>query len=235
MMITLENVGKEYGLMGGGVKALDGVSLTIGRGEYAAIMGPSGSGKSTLLHILGILDSASSGSYLLEGYDITSLPDRESARIRSRHFGFVFQGFDLFPELSALENVMLPMSYAGLSCRRRRQRAELLLEEMGLAHRLQHQPAMMSEGEQQRVAIARALANDPDLILADEPTGDLPSDAAEEIMQAIESLNVRGVTIVMATRSPDLGWRAKRRLAIHGGRLEGPAGNERATGGGGHA
>lgn len=223
-MITLMNVCKGYDLVGSTVNALDDVSLTIDRGEYVAIMGPSGSGKSTLLNILGILDTASSGQYLLEDYDITSLPDSEHARIRNKHFGFIFQSFNLFSELSALENVMLPMSYAGIPLRQRKERAEILLEEVGLAHRLNHLPTMMSGGEQQRTAIARALANDPDVILADEPTGNLPSDKGEEIMKMLEDLNAKGVTIVMVTHNPEQGKRAKRRILIRDGKIGGDDG-----------
>ena len=209
-MIALKHVSKAYGFASGTVKALDDVSLTINRGEYVAIMGPSGSGKSTLLNIMGILDAASAGRYFLEGYDITSLPDRERARIRNKRFGYVFRSFNLFSELTALENVMLPMSYAGIPFRKRRERAALLLEDLGLAHRMRRLPATMSGDERQRVAIARALANDPDAILADEPTGDLPSDKGEEIMSTLESLNSKGVTVVMATHNPELGKRAER-------------------------
>jgi putative ABC transport system ATP-binding protein len=229
-MITLKNVCKGYDLVGGSVSALDDVSLTINRGEYVAIMGPSGSGKSTLLSILGILDTATSGQYLLEDYDITALPDSEHARIRNKHFGFIFQSFNLFSELSALENVMLPMSYSGVPFRKRKQRAELLLGEVGLSHRLNHLPTMMSGGEQQRTAIARALANDPDVILADEPTGNLPSDKGEEIMTMLEGLNAKGVTIVMVTHNPEQGKRAKRRLLIKDGKLTGDDVNDQ----GGH-
>jgi putative ABC transport system ATP-binding protein len=218
-MITLKNVTKAYDLVGSTVTALDDVSVAINRGEYVAIMGPSGSGKSTLLHIMGILDTATAGQYFLEDYDITSLPDREHARIRNKHFGFIFQSFNLFSELSALENVMLPMGYAGVPFKKRRERAELLLEEVGLAHRTRHLPTMMSGGEQQRVAIARALANDPDVLLADEPTGNLPSDKGHEIMDMLERLNDKGVTIVMVTHNPDQGRRAKRRITIGDGRL----------------
>jgi putative ABC transport system ATP-binding protein len=218
-VITLKGISKAYGLGGGTVSALDDVSLTIKRGEYLAVMGPPGSGKSTLLHILGILDRATGGQYFLEDYDITALPDKEHARIRNRHFGFIFQSFNLISELSALENVMLPMSYAGVPSRKRRERAALLLGEVGLSSRMQHRPSMMPGGEQQRVAIARALANDPDIILADEPTGDLPSDKGEEIMSMLESLNAKGVTIVLGTRDPDRGRRARRRIQIRDGRL----------------
>lgn len=218
-MIELKNISKLYDLGEVKVNALKEVNLHIARGEYVAIMGPSGSGKSTLMHILGILDSASSGQYLLEDYDITALPDREQARIRNRHFGFIFQSFNLFPELSALENVMLPMSYAGIAYKERRSRARELLEEVGLGHRMYHLPTMMSGGEQQRVAIARSLSNDPDLILADEPTGNLPSDKGEEIMAMLERLNSKGVTIVMVTHNPEQGRRAKRKISIKDGAL----------------
>jgi len=216
-MIALTDIEKSYDLGETKVKALDKVSLTINQGDYLAIMGPSGSGKSTLLNILGILDKPTGGRYLLEDHDITSLPDIEQARIRNRHFGFVFQSFNLFPELSAMENVMLPMSYAGLSFTKRKARACELLDWIGLGHRLYHLPTMMSGGEQQRVAIARALANEPDLLLADEPTGNLPSEKGEEILQTLEDLNRQGVTIVMVTHNDDQGRRAGNVIRIQDG------------------
>ena len=218
-MIRLESIGKTYDLGETKVHALKDVSLSITRGEYVAIMGPSGSGKSTLMHIIGILDMNTAGRYLLEDYDITALPDKERARIRNRHFGFIFQSFNLFTELSALENVMLPMSYAGIAFKQRRERAIELLEEVGLSQRMNHLPSMMSGGEQQRVAIARSLSNDPDLILADEPTGNLPSDKGEEILSMIERLNNRGVTIVMVTHNPVQAQRAKRTIRLQDGQL----------------
>jgi len=218
-MIELKDIRKDYALTGAEVSALQGINLEIKRGEYVAVMGPSGSGKSTLMHILGILDQASSGMYLLEGYEITQLPDKEQARIRNQHFGFIFQSFNLFTELSALENVMLPMSYAGKPYKKRRERAAELLEELGLGHRMFHLPSMMSGGEQQRVAIARALANDPDVILADEPTGNLPSDKGSEIMDILEGLNARGVTVLMVTHNPEQGARAARRVYIRDGQI----------------
>ena len=207
-MIRLENICKQYDLGGTMVDALKDITIEIKRGDYAAIMGPSGSGKSTLMHIIGILDTATGGKYFLEDYDITSLPDKEQARIRNKHFGFIFQSFNLFPELSAVENVMLPMSYAGIPFKARKEKAVELLHEVGLEHRMTHLPTMMSGGEQQRVAIARALSNDPDLILADEPTGNLPSDKGEEIMHILEALNRKGVTVVMVTHNPKQGMRA---------------------------
>ena len=218
-MIEMKKIEKRYDLGEVQVKALEDVSFKIERGEYIAVMGPSGSGKSTLLNILGILDLPTGGSYFLEGYDITRLPDREQARIRNKHFGFVFQSFNLFSELSALENVMLPMSYSGISASKRKNRAAELLDEMGLAHRFHHLPTMLSGGEQQRVAIARALANNPSLLLADEPTGNLPSDKGEEILAIIEKLNQNGVTIVMVTHNNEQGMRANRRIDIMDGRL----------------
>jgi putative ABC transport system ATP-binding protein len=218
-MIRLEKISKKYDLGGTMVNALKDVSLEIKRGDYAAIMGPSGSGKSTMMHILGILDSATGGKYYLEDYDITALPDKEQARIRNKHFGFIFQSFNLFPELSAVENVMLPMSYAGIPFKARKDKAVELLNEVGLGHRLTHLPTMMSGGEQQRVAIARSLSNDPDLILADEPTGNLPSDKGEEIMEILESLNRRGVTVVMVTHNPEQGKRAGYVIELHDGML----------------
>jgi putative ABC transport system ATP-binding protein len=222
-MIKLEGISKRYDLGEVQVSALQSVNVEIDRGEYLAVMGPSGSGKSTFLNVLGILDTPTEGRYLLEDYDITQLPDREQARIRNKHFGFVFQSFNLFSELSAMENVMLPMSYAGVSSHDRKARAAQLLDRLGLADRLHHLPTMMSGGEQQRVAIARALANEPDLILADEPTGNLPSDKGEEILQILEDLNRQGVTIVMVTHNAAQGQRARRRIRVMDGRIQGEA------------
>lgn len=222
-MIQLEGIGKSYDLGVTKVSALEEVTIKIDRGEYVAVMGPSGSGKSTFLNILGILESPTAGRYLLEDYDITRLPDREQARIRNKHFGFVFQSFNLFSELSALENVMLPMSYAGLGFHDRKKRAAELLDRLGLSDRLHHLPTMMSGGEQQRVAIARSLANEPDLILADEPTGNLPSDKGEQILTVLEDLNRQGVTVVMVTHNDAQGKRAKRCIQLKDGRVLGAA------------
>lgn len=218
-MIRLVNIAKRYDLGEAQVTALDGVGLTIERGEYVSVMGPSGSGKSTLLHIVGLLDAASEGRYFLEEVEITRLPDREQARIRNRHFGFIFQSFNLFHELSALENVMLPMGYAGVNRSERRRRADRLLEQVGLAERRYHLPAMLSGGEQQRVAVARSLALEPDLILADEPTGNLPSDRGSEIMALLEGLNRSGVTLVTVTHDDAMGRRARRRVRLLDGRI----------------
>lgn len=220
-MIRLDKIDKKYDLGEVKVNALEEVSLTIARGEYLAIMGPSGSGKSTLLNVLGILDNPTNGTYFLEDHDITRLPDKEQARIRNEHFGFIFQSFNLFNELSALENVMLPMSYAGAAFHERKKRAKELLDWLGLSHRFHHLPTMMSGGEQQRVAIARALANKPDLILADEPTGNLPTEKGEEVLQTLENLNSEGVTIVMVTHNDVQGKRAKRCIRLQDGRIAG--------------
>ena len=222
-MIRLENISKQYDLGAVVVSALDEVSLEILQGEYVAIMGPSGSGKSTLMNIIGILDEPTGGAYYLEDYDITRLSDKEQARIRNTNFGFVFQSFNLLTELSAMENVMLPMSYAGISMRDRTKKASELLDRVGMSHRLHHLPTMLSGGEQQRVAIARALANNPDLILADEPTGNLPTEKGEQILQILEELNSSGVTIVMVTHNDAQGARASRTIRIKDGKqvLEG--------------
>jgi len=219
-MIRLENIQKHYDLGEVKVKALDAINLTIDKGEYISIMGPSGSGKSTLLNVLGILDAPTGGTYRLENHDITRLPDAEQARIRNIHFGFVFQSFNLFSELSAMENVMLPMSYAGVPLQGRKERAYALLDDVGLSKRHHHFPSMLSGGEQQRVAIARALCNSPDLILADEPTGNLPSDKGEEILSILEKLNAEGVTVVMVTHNDDQGKRARRCVRITDGHIE---------------
>ncbi|MDC7224478.1 MAG: ABC transporter ATP-binding protein [Spirochaetales bacterium] len=218
-MIELNNIEKHYDLGEMQVKALDGISLTINRGDFVAVMGPSGSGKSTLMNIVGLLDKATSGIYKLEGYEIHDLPDKEQARIRNQHFGFIFQSFNLFPELNALENVMLPMGYAGVGQAERKNRAGELLEQVGLSHRLYHYPTMLSGGEQQRVAIARALSNRPDLIIADEPTGNLPTDKGREILDTLINLNREGVTIMMVTHNDDQGALAQRRIHIRDGKM----------------
>lgn len=219
-MIEVRGVKKEYDLGSATVQALRGVDLSIQRGEFLTIMGPSGSGKSTLLHVLGMLDSLTEGSYELEGHEVTQISDKEQSRIRNRHFGFIFQSFNLLPEFSALENVVVPMVYAGVGRSERTDRATQLLVDVGLEHRLHHYPNMLSGGEQQRVAIARALANDPNVILADEPTGNLPSDKGEEILAIIDRLNRDGVTIVMVTHDDRLGERGSRLVRLRDGVVE---------------
>ncbi len=223
-MITLEGISKSYDLGSVQISALKGIDLTIDRGEFITVMGPSGSGKSTLLHILGILDTPDGGTYRLEDHDLMTLSDKELSRIRNQHFGFVFQSFNLFNEFNALENVMFPLMYAGIRGSERRERAQTLLSQLGLDHRLYHYPNMLSGGEQQRVAIARALANDPTLILADEPTGNLPSDKGEEILQILDGLNRDGVTVVMVTHDDVLGRRGSRCVRLRDGLVESDTG-----------
>ncbi|NLM42097.1 MAG: ABC transporter ATP-binding protein [Firmicutes bacterium] len=201
------------------VRALDSVDVEIQRGEFVSIMGPSGSGKSTLLNVLGVLDQPSAGAYYLEGVDITQLRDRELAKIRNQHFGFIFQAYNLFPELTALENVMVPLMYAGRPRRERRERAEELLNRVGMGHRLHHLPTQLSGGEQQRVAIARALANNPTLLLADEPTGNLATDQGAEIMGILQELNRQGTTVVIVTHDPAITAYGKRLLRLRDGKI----------------
>lgn len=201
------------------VYGLRDVNLEIKRGEFITIMGPSGSGKSTLLQILGLLDLPSEGEFLLEGNDVMNLADRELARIRNRFFGFIFQSFHLLPELSAKENVELPMSYAGVPPKQRHERAIELLDKVGLSHRMHHVPGTMSGGEQQRVAIARSLANDPGFLFADEPTGNLPSETGHQIMDIIQGLNKEGMTIIMVTHDEKLGKLGTRCLRLADGRI----------------
>lgn len=218
-MITLKGVKKIYEMGEMEVQALKGIDLTIQRGEFVSIMGPSGSGKSTLLSILGGLDQASEGQYLLEGVEITELKDAELSRIRNRHFGFVFQSYNLFPELTAWENVMVPLMYAKVGVKERKERAAKLLESMGLHHRMDHFPNQLSGGEQQRVAVARALANNPTLLLADEPTGNLASHQGQEIMEIFTRLNAEGVTVVLVTHDPMVGAYGKRLVGLKDGQI----------------
>lgn len=218
-MIKLQKISKEYFMGDLEIKALDSVDLEIQRGEFLSIMGPSGSGKSTLLNILGVLDKPSQGSYFLEEVDVTWLKDRELAKIRNHHFGFIFQSYNLFPELTALENVMVPLMYAGKPRRERRERAENLLASVDMEHRLNHLPTQLSGGEQQRVAIARALANNPTLILADEPTGNLATDQGAEIMGILQSLNKKGTTIVIVTHDPTISVYGKRLIQLRDGAI----------------
>ncbi len=223
VLIQLENVSKVYAMGKVDVAAVSDVTLTVARGEYVAVMGPSGSGKSTLLNLMGALDVPTSGRYLLEGVDVTDLADAELARIRCHHFGFVFQRYNLFPELTALENVMVSMMYAGVPPARRRKRASALLASLAMEHRLNHYPGRLSGGEQQRVAIARALANEPDVILADEPTGNLATQQGSDILGVFDHLNSDGVTIVMVTHDRDVAAHAKRLILLRDGSVESDA------------
>ena len=200
-------------------KALDDVSFEIKRGEFVAIMGPSGSGKSTLMHILGALDKPTKGTYILDGENVEDLNDDQLADIRNKKIGFVFQSFNLLPRTSALDNVMLPLSYAGVKKMRRSEIAEKYLKMVGLEDRLNNHPNQLSGGQQQRVAIARSLVNNPAIILADEPTGNIASNQAEEIMDIFRKLNNEGHTIIMITHEPDIAEHAKRIIHVKDGRI----------------
>lgn len=219
VLIRLEGVTKAYDKSKEPVVALRDVDLEIGRREFVAIMGPSGSGKSTLLHILGALDRPTGGTYTLEGVDLTQLKDKELARIRRDHFGFVFQSYNLFAELTAVENVEVPMIYAGVPARERRRRARELLEQVGLGHRLTHRPGELSGGEQQRTAIARALANSPTILFADEPTGNLPSEQGRQVMKALQDLNDLGMTVLVVTHDPAVAAWSRRLLLLRDGTI----------------
>jgi putative ABC transport system ATP-binding protein len=199
--------------------ALSDISFTIKQGEYVAIMGPSGSGKSTLMHILGALDTPTSGTYILDGENVENLSDDQLASIRNRKIGFIFQAFNLLPRTSALNNVMLPMRYAHIPKEERTARATKYLEMVGLGHRLHHTSNQLSGGQQQRVAIARGIAMNPALLLADEPTGNIASVQAEEVMDIFEDVNQQGHTIVMITHEPDIARHAKRIIMIRDGKI----------------
>lgn len=218
-IIKVTNITKVYTTGSVETRALDGVSFEIKKGEFVAIMGPSGSGKSTLMHILGALDLPTSGKYILDGHDVGTLGDDELAEVRNKKIGFVFQAFNLLPRTSALKNVTLPMMYAGLPKRERFQKAQQFLKMVGLADRLHHTSSQLSGGQQQRVAIARSLVMSPAILLADEPTGNIASAQAEEIMSIFQKLNEDGHTILMITHEPDIAEHAKRILHIKDGKL----------------
>ena len=218
-MIELQDICRTYQIGGQSVKAVDAVSLTIETGDFVALRGPSGSGKSSIMNILGCLDRPTTGHYLLGGQDVSTLNERELAAIRNRKIGFVHQNFNLLPRLDALENVELPMTYAGVERKERIAKASQALKKVGLGHRLNHHPVQMSGGEQQRVAIARALVNDAPLILADEPTGNLDSKSSVEIMTILQSLNERGNTIVLVTHEADVAEWAQRSIYFKDGKL----------------
>jgi putative ABC transport system ATP-binding protein len=218
-LIEIEQLTKDYHLGDQIVRALRGVSLRIDRGEFVAIMGPSGSGKSTFMNLLGCLDTSTSGTYRLDGVDVSELSKDRLARIRNKNIGFVFQTFNLLPRTSALENVELPLLYNGTPPKLRRPKALARLYEVGLKGREHHHPNQLSGGQQQRVAIARALVNDPILILADEPTGNLDSRTSVEILALFQALNRRGITVVLVTHEPDIVSYAARVVAFRDGRI----------------
>ncbi|WAH36816.1 ABC transporter ATP-binding protein [Alicyclobacillus dauci] len=219
-LIEIHDLYREYAIGGQTIRALDGIDLTIDQGEFVAIMGPSGSGKSTAMNMIGCLDTPTSGQYVIDGYDVTSLSEDQLAEIRNRKIGFVFQNFNLLPKTTALENVELPMMYAGVPARVRRQRAVEALERVGLGSRMHNRPNELSGGQQQRVSIARALVNQPVLLLADEPTGALDSHTTEEILRLFEELHEQGNTIVIVTHEDEVGRHAKRIVRFRDGRIE---------------
>jgi putative ABC transport system ATP-binding protein len=220
-MIELSDITKTYRMGEVDLTVLDGVCLSIKQGEFVAVMGPSGSGKSTLMNIIGCLDRPTSGVYRFEEREISTMNDDELASVRNVKIGFVFQTFNLLPRLSALKNVEVPLIYSGVPARGRRERAIPLLEKVGLADRLHHKPTELSGGQQQRVAIARALINNPPLLLADEPTGNLDSRSGEEILHILTELNGQGVTIILVTHDQGVGSLCKRMINLKDGRIVG--------------
>jgi putative ABC transport system ATP-binding protein len=219
-MIKAENLTKTYVMGHTQVHALRGLTLEIGAGELVAIMGPSGSGKSTLMNIIGCLDRPTAGSYLLAGHDVSVLDADQRAMVRSELIGFIFQGFNLLPRTSALENVEMPLAYLGIPSDERHERATRSLELVGLGARLANTPSQLSGGQLQRVAIARALVTEPDILMADEPTGNLDSARTQEVMELLQQLNrERGITIVMVTHEPDVAAFARRNLVFRDGRI----------------
>lgn len=219
-VISVRNLGKTYQMGTTTVKALQGIDLDIFPNEFVALMGPSGSGKSTLMNLLGCLDTPSDGEYLLGGESVSAMDDNQLANIRNRRIGFVFQTFNLLPRLTALENVALPLVYAGISKENRLTRSREVLETVGLGDRMEHKPNELSGGQRQRVAVARALVNHPAIILADEPTGNLDSKTSQEIMEMFEALHRAGNTIILVTHEPDIAEHAHRVVKLKDGFIE---------------
>ncbi|PWU22943.1 macrolide ABC transporter ATP-binding protein [Candidatus Cerribacteria bacterium 'Amazon FNV 2010 28 9'] len=219
-MIQLSHISKIYKTDALETVALADISFSVNKGEFVAIMGPSGSGKSTLMHILGALDLPTSGEYILDGENVSKLSDDELADIRNRKIGFIFQAFNLLPRTTTVQNVCLPMVYAGIPKEQREERAIKYLKMVGLSHRLHHTSNQLSGGQQQRVAIARGLVMSPTILLADEPTGNIASNQAEEVMGIFQHLNEQGHTIVMITHEPDIAEHAKRIISVRDGRIE---------------
>ncbi len=223
-VIELSGIKKIYQVGGQEVAALAGIDLNIEKGEFAALMGPSGSGKSTLMNILGCLDRPTVGSYKLDGQEVATLSDDELAVTRNRRIGFVFQNFNLLSRISAADNVALPLVYAGVGRREREEKAKKILDAVGLGDRAEHQPNELSGGQRQRVAIARALVNDPHIIMADEPTGNLDTKSTKEIMEIFEGLHQEGRTIILVTHEPDIAACASRQLLVRDGLITRDAG-----------
>ncbi|MBE5867114.1 MAG: ABC transporter ATP-binding protein [Lachnospiraceae bacterium] len=219
-LIEIKGMCKIYNPGENEVRALDNVNVTVDEGEFVAIIGQSGSGKSTLMNMLGCLDVPTSGSYMLHGRNVAELSDDELSDIRNKEIGFIFQGFNLIPNLTARENVELPLIYRGVAGSKREELSKIALEKVGLAHRMEHKPAEMSGGQQQRVAIARAIAQAPPVILADEPTGNLDSHSTVEIMGILEELHKEGRTVILITHDNEIAARAKRVIKIKDGQIE---------------
>jgi putative ABC transport system ATP-binding protein len=219
-LITIKDIGRKYVIGTEIIHALKSVSLTINKGEFVALMGPSGSGKSTLMNILGCLDTPTKGEYILNGINVSHMTDSELAEVRNAEIGFVFQTFNLLPRSTALDNVALPLIYAGISKEKRSERAKKALENVGLGHRMDHKPNELSGGQRQRVAVARALINDPSIILADEPTGNLDTKTSIEIMGLIEDIHAKGNTIILVTHEEDIAKHAHRIVRMRDGLIE---------------
>lgn len=220
LVIKIRKITRDFKMGQEILNVLKGIDLDIEKGEYVALMGPSGSGKSTLMNILGCLDTATSGSYELNGVNVSTMTDDELAEIRNKEIGFIFQTFNLLPRTTALENVALPMIYAGASKAERTKRAEEVLHDVGLADRMDHRPNELSGGQRQRVAVGRALVNNPSIILADEPTGNLDSKTSEEIMNLIDAIHQKGNTVILVTHEEDIAQRAKRVIRLRDGMIE---------------
>ena len=228
-VIRIENLRKYYQLGNQQVKALDGVDITICKNEYVAIMGPSGSGKSTLMNILGCLDTPTGGTYILNGTDVSQMGDNNLAQVRNKEIGFVFQSFNLLPRYTSVENVALPLIYAGVSASERERRAREALLAVGLGERMEHKPAELSGGQRQRVAVARALINNPSIILADEPTGNLDTKTSIEIMKLFEEIYKQGNTVIVVTHEEDIAMHARRIIRLRDGVIESDAINDKIT------